>query len=334
MIAILIGFLVCGATIVAAGVLLGYSAERIGELTGLGGVWAGLVLLAAATSLPELATDVYAVRAHATNLAVGDLFGSGISNMLVLAVADLIAAKRLLFEKASFESSLTACLAIILNLLGAIFVLIHSDISIFELRPESTVLIGIYLLGTWMICRRDSRVRLMNSVLPGKNGTRQHCRADLSRSVVEFAAGAVMILIAAPGFVGSAKELSEITGLGTSFVGTWLVGLTTALPEAVTSYTAIRMGAFDLAVATLFGSSAFNMVVFFPMDLASPEGSVFGAANRVLALSGLLAVALMAIALTALLKYDWKPAVGVRRRSGLILVCYALAVLIVYSYSR
>ena len=50
----------------------------------------GAILVSAATSLPELVTDIYAVRAGQVNLAVGDLFGSCMGNVLILALADLV----------------------------------------------------------------------------------------------------------------------------------------------------------------------------------------------------------------------------------------------------
>ncbi len=58
--------------------------------TGLGGLFVGMLLLGGATSLPELATDVTAAVAGAPDLAIGDLFGSSMANMAILAVIDLL----------------------------------------------------------------------------------------------------------------------------------------------------------------------------------------------------------------------------------------------------
>jgi Ca2+/Na+ antiporter len=78
-----------GGAVVIAGILLGRSADQIADSTGLGAMWTGWVLLAAATSLPEFVTDVSAVRLHAANLAAGDLFGSSLTNMAILPVLAL-----------------------------------------------------------------------------------------------------------------------------------------------------------------------------------------------------------------------------------------------------
>jgi cation:H+ antiporter len=81
--------LLTGTAVVIAGILLGWAADRIANATGLGKLWTGWVLLAGATSIPEFVTDTSAVRIHAANLAGGDLFGSSLTNMAILAVLAL-----------------------------------------------------------------------------------------------------------------------------------------------------------------------------------------------------------------------------------------------------
>src|SRR5690348_15189438 len=78
--------LLSGVAVVAAGVLLGVSGDQIASITGLGEMWTGWIMLAGATSLPEFVTDVSAVRLNSANLAAGDLFGSSLTNMAILAM--------------------------------------------------------------------------------------------------------------------------------------------------------------------------------------------------------------------------------------------------------
>jgi cation:H+ antiporter len=82
-------FALSGVAVVLAGIRLTQSGEVIAEETGLGGAWVGAVFIAIATSLPELATDFSAVRQGEHDLAIGDLFGSSMANMLILALLDL-----------------------------------------------------------------------------------------------------------------------------------------------------------------------------------------------------------------------------------------------------
>ena len=111
------------------------------------------MLLAGATSLPELATDVSAVRMHAPNLAAGDLFGSSLANMLILAVIDQLSRQGSVLRGAAIENALIACLAIVLNALGALFVLTQSRTTLLGVSPESVLLLLVYLAGTRAVYR-------------------------------------------------------------------------------------------------------------------------------------------------------------------------------------
>ena len=85
----IIQFLVSAAVIVVAGGALTQFGDIISNRTKLGGLLVGSILIAGATSLPELAIDISAVRMGSIDLAVGDLVGSSIFNLLILAVMDL-----------------------------------------------------------------------------------------------------------------------------------------------------------------------------------------------------------------------------------------------------
>jgi cation:H+ antiporter len=67
------------------------------------------------------------------------------------------------------------------------------------------------------------------------------------------------------------------------------VAFSTSLPELVTSFAAVRLGAFDLAVGNVFGSNAFNMLLFFPLDVFQP-GALFASVNSLHAISCLAAI--------------------------------------------
>ncbi len=81
-------FLGAAAVIVLAGSWLSRDGDAIAERSGLGSAWIGAVLVAGATSLPELCTDWQAVKQGHRALAVGDLFGSCMANVLLIGLAD------------------------------------------------------------------------------------------------------------------------------------------------------------------------------------------------------------------------------------------------------
>jgi cation:H+ antiporter len=333
--------LVTGTAVVVAGILLGWSADRIAKATGLGEMWTGWVLLAGATSVPEYVTDTSAVRIHAANLAGGDLFGSSLTNMAILAVLALSFAPGEVYvsggrdggphaEAQSSPDLFNAGLAIVLTVLGAMFILFHTHINICGLRPESLSLLVIWLAGTRVLYKRERTLSNRGGAAIIRSQEKLQHRASVHWPVLIFGGGTAIIFLVAPVFANCARQFAAVSGWGDSFVGTWLLGSSTALPEFVTSITACRLGAFGLAVANLYGSCAFNMVVFFVMDLAS-RMPVFSLLDPILALSGALAVVLMLLGVAA---------VAMRRqlvlapalRGGVLLASYGVAIWIIYAF--
>ena len=89
MLLISLEFAILAGIVVAAGIVLAHFADRIADITRLGHLLVGSVLLAGATSLPELTVDITAIRLNMPDLAAGDLLGSSLMNLLILAVCDL-----------------------------------------------------------------------------------------------------------------------------------------------------------------------------------------------------------------------------------------------------
>jgi len=330
-----LGFLASGVVVVVAGVALARHADAIAEATKIGRIWVGSVLLAGATSLPELTTDVAAVRLGAVDLAVGDLFGSSMANMLILTAIDLLPPRRNVLQRVTLDHALAACLAISLNALAAVLVLVRPEASLAWVGPGSLLLFLAYVAGTRAVYRHAARETvhaLGASPAPEAAPAEARPPRSLARAVAGFAAAALVVLLVAPVFAWSAKGIAALSGLGNTFVGTWLVGLATSLPELVASLAAVRLGSFDLAVGNLFGSNACNMAVFLPLDLAQP-GNVFAALDPSHAVSALFGVVLMSLGLAAIVYRAKRRFAMIEPGSALMLVAYALALWLIYRHA-
>jgi cation:H+ antiporter len=318
-------FVASGAVVVLAGTRLARHADSIAEATRLGRLWIGSVLLAAATSLPELTTDVSAVRLGAADLAVGDLFGSSMANMLILALVDLLPPRRRVLRRATLDHALSASLAISVNALAAVLVVLRPERTLLSVGPGSLLLPLVYLAGTRAVYRQALR----EGPAAEAEGP---ARPVLSRAVRGFSLAALAVFVAAPAFAWSAKGIAEVTGLGNTFVGTWLVGVSTSLPELVASVAAVRLGAFDLAVGNLFGSNAFNMAIFFALDAAQP-GSLFAAIDPSHALSALFAVILMSMGVAAIVYRAERRFAMLEPDSLLMVLTYGLGIWLLYGHA-
>jgi cation:H+ antiporter len=275
------------------------SADKIAEITGWGRLLIGSVMLAAATSLPELSVDISAVSQNLPDIAVGDLLGSSLMNLLILAVLDLSHRSRgKMFSRAASAHALSGVQCIALTAIVGIGFLTARrapDFGLFGVHAAVWAVAVGYLLGVRLIFL-DQRISLREAIESGATPPPAHSRKGLVRCVLWFIAAAAIITITGPRLAASAGKIAQLSGLGGSFVGSTFVALSTSLPELVTTIAAVRLGAFDLAVGNIFGSNAFNMLLFFPLDLAFP-GTLLAVASPVHMVSVLAVILAMAIAI-------------------------------------
>lgn len=329
-------FVGLAAVVAVAGTVLARAADRIATATGLGRLLVGSVLLAAATSLPELSVDVAAVRGGTPDLAVGDLLGSSLMNLLILAGVDLAqrSGRRILSREAA-SHALSATLSIALTgLVG--MALLTADrlpkLGWLGIGGWSWAILVASLLGARMlfldqrISARAAAEVVGDRSLPPAGGR------SLTRPGIAFASAAVVLLVAGPRLAHVADSLAEQSGLGRTFVGTTLVAFTTSLPELVASVVAVRMGAFDLAIGNTFGSNAFNMVLFVPLD-AFQVGPLFAAVSPAHAVTALAVIVATAIAVLGQLYQENRRIPVLEPDAMLVLLVVIAALAMVYRLS-
>ncbi|NOT56324.1 MAG: sodium:calcium antiporter [Deltaproteobacteria bacterium] len=322
-------FLLSAGVIVIAGTQLSRYGDQIAELTGLGGLWIGMVLMAGATSLPELLTDIFAIWLHAPDLAVGDLFGSNMANMLILAIIDLLYREKRVWHQAAYEQALTAALAIALTGVAGLFILSRSNLQLWGVGLGSTVIAIIYLSGIRVVYRQEDmrrrqreRERIVEAEERGPDAILSS-RGQLKRASIGFAIAALGIVLAAPFLATSAKTIAEETGIGMTFIGTSLVAAATSLPELVSSLAAVRLGAFDLAVGNLFGSNAFNMALLFLLDVVHHPDPLLSVVSVTHTVAALLGIVLMSIGLMGIIYRAERRFLLIEPDSALMILSYA-----------
>ena len=329
-------FLLAAVIVIVAGTLLARSGDVIAARTRLGGAWVGSVFLALATSLPEIVTDIAAIRLGAVDLAVGDLMGSSMANMLILALISLAPAGVDIFRRAALDHALYACLAISMTVLASLGIMMRSTTGIGGIGAWSLLLVVTYGITSSLAFRMSSVAQAAGEVAEmsgtdaaGPEGTVSHAPPmTLRRAILMFVGAALVIVLVAPQFARAAEGLAVVSGVGHTFMGTWLVGLSTSLPELVTSMAAVRLRAYDLAVGNLFGSNAINMTIFALLDPVGPA-PVFSMASLDHVLTALVAVVLMTIALGTLVLRT-RHAAAREPGSVLVVLGYVAGIALVY----
>jgi cation:H+ antiporter len=284
-------FAASAAFLVGAAVKLADYADVVSVRTRLGGLFIGTLLLAGATSVPELLTSINSLGQNVPNLAAGNMFGSNMFNMLLLAVLDMAFWRARVLRRVATRHALTASLATLLAALVIFFVLADIDLKIGWVGVDSLVVIAAYIIGVRLLRGNSS------SAPPLKPQEIPAGVPSLRHALVGFAAATGVLVVVTPWLVRSSTEIAAITGLGTGFVGAALVGTVTSLPELVAVIAAARLGAYDLAVGNLFGSNVFNMFALGLTDIFYLPGRFLGIIDPVFALAGLLGLILTTIGL-------------------------------------
>jgi cation:H+ antiporter len=213
----------------------------------------GLTLVGFGTSTPELLTSVNAALAGSPGIAVGNVVGSNICNiLLILGAAALVAPIAVDRDGLRRDGSMLA-----LATLLCVAAVLYGTIG----RVSGTLLVaglGAYLVVTfWLESRRHPALAELHEAqadLPDPVG-RGMLLAGLA-----FAGGLALTLVAARFLVQGAIGLAEAWGMSEAVIGLTIVAVGTSMPELVTSVIAARKGQGDVAFGNIVGSNIFNIL--------------------------------------------------------------------------
>jgi cation:H+ antiporter len=278
MAAALIQFIGLSAVVVIAAIVLTQFADLFARTTRLGHLIVGGILLASATSLPELSMNWALIRLDLPDIAVGGLLGSSLFNLAILAIADLShKARGTAFSRKSIESALPGVVSIAMTAVVGIAVFVGDRLGAVEVAGVgifSFALLLTYLIGLRLIYH-DQLFEYKRAGSMKRTSMSKKRRSLMLRSVIGFSVCAIIILAVAPQSAAAAGKIAELSGLGDTFTGTTFVAMATSIPELVTCIAAVRIGAIGLAIGNIFGSNTFNMILLIPLDIGFP-GSLLG----------------------------------------------------------
>lgn len=292
-------FSLCAALIGFAGPVLTRYGDIIARRTGVSRTWIGLLLLATATSLPELITGVSAVTvAAAPNIAVGDALGSCVFNLTMLVVLDAMHRDGPMYSRMDQGHILTAAFGVILIGLAGVSLLLGRnglDISFLHVGVYTPIIVVLYLVAmrtAFVYERRRPAAEAMADNDP---------EVTLRMAVARYLAAATVVVGAGVWLPFIGVEIAEVMGWRTTFVGTLLVAGATSLPELVVTISALRLGALDMAIANLLGSNLFDVLILAIDDVFYAKGPLLSAVSPTHAITAFAAVIMSGILIVALL---------------------------------
>ena len=294
-------FFACAAVITVAGTKLSRYGDIIAEKTGVSGSWVGLVLLAGVTSLPELVTGVSSVTiADSPNIAVGDVMGSCVFNLAILVVVDLLYRDESIYRRASQGHILSAGFGVVMIGFAGLNVMVgdRGTVLVFgHVGAYTPVMLVLYLVAVRAVFHYEREQLITHS----REEALRYPEVTLRQVAVRYAIAALAILAAGTWLPFVGVQLAEAMGWHKTFVGTLFVAGATSLPELVVTIAALRMGAFDMAIANLLGSNLFNMAILAIDDALYLSGPLLSHVSPLHAISAASASVMTGIVIVALL---------------------------------
>ncbi len=324
-------FAACALVIGVAGPELSRSGDIIADRTGLSGNWIGLILLGTVTSLPELVTGISSVTAADTpNIAVGDVLGSCVFNLLILVVVDFVHRETSVYRRTHLGHILSASFGVVLIGFAGLNLLIAGQTMSYAIGPVglyTPILIGLFVLAarTVFVYERDHREAYVEET------AERYPTITLKSAGVRFAiAGTILVAVGIwlP-FIGSG--LSDAMGWRKTFVGSLFVAGTTSLPELVVTLAALRIGAVNMAIANLLGSNLFDIFILGIDDVFYSKGPILSHVSPTHAVSAGSAVVMSGLVIVSLLYRPTKRLFRVVGWTSLgLFVLYVLNTYVIY----
>ncbi len=293
------GFILCTVVILFAGTRLSFYSDVIAEKTELGRTWIGLVLVASITSLPEFINSIGAVTyAGAPDIAAGDLIGSCVFNLLIIAFLDLSHSTRPLSSIAKTSHIISGGFGIIqLTIVIAGLFLGKNILRFGWVGVNSIIFILIYFVSLALTFQYEQKINQKNS--------QQKCKLysdiTLNKALIFFIINAILVIGSAMFLPKIGAEIADITGLGQTFVGNILIAISTSLPELIVSLGALRCNAVDLALGNLMGSTIFNIAILGIIDLFYIKNPIILVVNQKHIISAISAIIMTSVVIISLL---------------------------------
>ena len=278
MLALIAIFVGAAAAIWVAGVQLSDKTDILAERLHLGTALGGVVLLAVATNLPEIAITASAALAGNIEVAVGNILGGIAIQTVVLVVLDVFGTRGrypLTYRAASLVLVLEAALVVVVLSVVVAASQLPADLIYARIAPGAALIAVLWLLGLLLLQRasktlpwQESGEAPDNQVEPRGHSQKKAeqeatgRRESTARAGLVFGGAAAVTLVAGVLLERSGDQIAGHIGLSGVLFGATILAAATSLPEVSTGLTSVRNADYQLAVSDIFGGNAFLPVLF------------------------------------------------------------------------
>lgn len=258
---------VCGFVALIGGAeLMVQGASRLAKTVGISPLVVGLTVVAFGTSAPELGVSVTSAFSGQSGIAVGNVVGSNIANvLLILGLSALAAPLTVSRQLLRIEVPL---------MLGASLLVWALALNGVVGRFEGMLLFsGIIAYTVWTTRRSLRENRRCDSGVTKISTGAIATGSSPVRNLLLILAGLVLLGIGSNWLVSGAVALAKLFGVSDLLIGLTIVSIGTSLPELATSVMASLRGQRDMAVGNIVGSNLFNLLAVLGLTaVVAPDG--------------------------------------------------------------
>lgn len=339
---LLLLFVVGAVAVWLAGIQLSDTTDVLSSRFGFGQALGGLIFLAIATNLPEMAITVSAALSHNLGIAIGNILGGIAIQTVVLVIIDAFGLRRedaLTYRAASLQLVLEGVLVIAVLVIAIMGTQLPKSLIFARLAPGDLLIVGVWLVGIWLInkARTDlpwqEKGYAPDTSRRGQGSQVKREKWSTTRVIIVFSSAAIITLIAGVVLEESGSAIADHIGLSGVLFGATFLAAATSLPELSTGLASVNIGDYNLAISDIFGGNAFLPVLFLLATVLSGQAALPQAKNSDIYLAS-LGILLTTVYIYGLIFRPRRQILNMGIDSLVVLLFYVLGVLGLIALAR
>ncbi|HBD06424.1 MAG TPA: hypothetical protein DCY93_03325, partial [Firmicutes bacterium] len=267
---IIIGYLVLAGALVYLSILLSNYVDMLDKTTKISGAILGGVLLAAVTSLPELFTTLTAVVGVGEyGYVLGNILGSDIFDIIVLAVLLVIFIKNVHKAKIGKSNYIQFIILLAMYVVIILAVMLPENIKKYFtiggcFNALAILLLAFYVISLFVMDKTEV-----------KEESNEQIKYTTKQIIIRFAICSVLLIGCSIGVTFMSDMIVQRFEIDPTAAGATLLGIMTSLPEVISTFNLFYKKNLNAGAGNMIGSAVFNMIIIFLSELVSFNGSVF-----------------------------------------------------------
>ena len=293
-------FAAAAAAVWYAGIKLSDTTDILASRFGLGEALGGLILLAFATNLPEIAITASAAWSGDLGIAIGNILGGIAIQTVVLDAFGVRGPVPLSYRAASLVLVLEGTLVVAVLIVAIMASRLSPSLIVWRVAPGGALIGLLWAGGLWLIGRArhglpwheggdapDSQAKPHGGSQADKDHASRERGESTARTLLVFTAAAIVTLVAGVVLEDAGDGIARQIGMSGVLFGATALAAATSLPEISTGLASVRLEDYQLAVSDIFGGNAFLPVLFLVATLISGRAALPQAQDTDIYLAGL-----------------------------------------------